>query len=324
VRYLKALALALPLALLHALPATVAAQSYPDKPIRLVVPFAPGGGADNNARRIAEPLGKRLGQSIIIDNKPGAGGTIGAGLVANADPDGYTLLYATPGQQMTNPHLMPKLPYDPDKDFAAVSQLVEGGSVLVVHKDVPATSVAELIELAKARPGTISFASAGIGASSHLAGELFKSEAGIDITHIPYKGSGAAVVDVVGGRVQMAIDTIAVYRPHIESGAVRALAVSTLEPNPTLPGIPPIADVLPGFEASAVNYIAAPAGTPRPIIDRLNREINAVLKLPEIEEYFRASGSQLKGSTPEEMEARIKSESAKWKKVIDQSGARVQ
>lgn len=298
------------------------AQSYPDRPIKLVVPFAPGGGADITARKIAEPWGRRLGQPIVIDNRPGAGGTTAASYVAQAAPDGYTLLYATPGQQMTNPHMM-KLPYDPLNDFAAVGQLLEGGSVLVVHKDVPAKSVAELIALAKANPGKISFGSAGIGASSHLAGELFKSEAKIDIVHVPYRGSGAAVIDVVAGRVPMAIDSISVYQPHIASGAVRALAVSSLHRNAAMPDVPPIADTLPGFEASPVNYIAAPARTPRPIINKLNKELNAVLATSELQAYFKGNGTTVKGSTPEQMEALIRSESAKWKTVIEQSGAKI-
>ncbi len=302
-------------------PAAAQAPAWPERPIRLVVPFAPGGGADNTARRLAEPLGARLGQQIVIDNKPGAGGTLGAGLVAHAKPDGYTLLYTTPGQQMTNPHLMPKLPYDPLKDLVAVGQLLEGGSVLVVHKDVAAKTVPELIALARKQPGKMSFASAGIGASSHLGGELFKSEAGIDIIHVPYKGSGAAVVDVIAGRVQIAMDSISVYQSHIASGAVRAIAVSSLERNPAMPDIPTIAETIPGFEASPVNYITAPAGTPREIIDRLNREINAILAMPDMQASFTATGTLLRGSTPEAMEARIRSESVKWKKVIDQSGA---
>ncbi|MEI7569914.1 MAG: tripartite tricarboxylate transporter substrate-binding protein, partial [Alcaligenaceae bacterium] len=175
-------------ALFLILPALALAQPqpYPNKPIRLVLPFAAGGGADNNARIIAEPLAARLGQPIIIDYKPGAGGTLGANIVANALPDGYTLLYATPGQQMTNPHLMDKMPYDALKSFASVSQVIEGSNVLVVNKNLPVNSVAELIALAKAKPGTINFASSGIGSSSHLAGELFKSMAGIDIVHVPY------------------------------------------------------------------------------------------------------------------------------------------
>ena len=326
-RRLAAALLALPVCL--ALPAWLAfssaalaqQQPYPSKPIRLILPFAAGGGADNNARIIAEPLGQRLGQPIIIDYKPGAGGTLGANIVANAAPDGYTLLYATPGQQMTNPHLMEKMPYDALKSFASVSQVIEGSNVLVVNKNLPVNSVAELIALAKAKPGTINFASSGIGSSSHLAGELFKSMAGIDIVHVPYKGSGAAITEVLGGSIQMTIDTVSVYHPQIKANNVKALAISTLERNPILPQLPPIADTLPGFAAFPVNYITAPAGTPRPIIERLNREINIVLKMPTVREQFAQNGATEKGSTPEDMDALIRSESAKWKKIIDQSRA---
>jgi len=319
-----AFALLLSLALACALPQDAFAQVYPTKPIRLVVPFAPGGGADINARYIAEPLARRLGQAIIIDNKGGAGGTLGADLVAHSAPDGYTLLYTTPGQQMVNPHLMAKMPYDALNDLTAVSQLSLGTYVLVVHKDLPVTSVAELIAYAKAHPGKVNFASSGIGAGSHLNGELFKFMAGVDMVHVPYKGSGPAVADVVGGRVQMTIDSISVYMPHIKSGALRALGVSTLERNPSLPDTPPIADGLPGFEASVVNYITAPARTPKPIVERLSREITAVLQMPEVQAKFLANGTIPKGSTPEQMEALIRSESAKWKKVIEFAGVQLQ
>ena len=313
--------LALPAGLAFSSAALAQQPPYPTKPIRLILPFAAGGGADNNARIIAEPLGQRLGQPIIIDYKPGAGGTLGANIVANAAPDGYTLLYATPGQQMTNPHLMEKMPYDALKSFASVSQVIEGSNVLVVNKNLPVNSVAELIALAKAKPGTINFASSGIGSSSHLAGELFKSMAGIDIVHVPYKGSGAAITEVLGGSIQMTIDTVSVYLPQIKANNVKALAISTLERNPILPQLPPIADTLPGFAAFPVNYITAPAGTPRPIIERLNREINIVLKMPTVREQFAQNGATEKGSTPEDMDALIRSESAKWKKIIDQSRA---
>jgi len=312
------------LALAHALANAAWAQSYPTKPIRMIVPFAPGGGADYYARILSEPLSKRLGQPIIIDNKGGAGGTLGADLVAHSAPDGYTLLYTTPGQQMVNPHLVAKLPYDALNDLTAVAQLSVSTTILLVHKDFPVTSVAELIAYAKAHPGKINFASAGIGASSHLGGELFKSMAGIDIVHVPYKGSGPAVADVIGGRVQMTIDSGSVYMPHIKSGAVRALGVSSLDRNPSLPDTPPIADTLPGYEASTVNYITAPARTPKAIIDQLNREINAVLQMPTVQAQYLANVSIAKGSTPEQMEALIRSESAKWKKVIEFSGARPQ
>lgn len=297
-------------------------QPYPFKPIRLIVPFAPGGGSDNAARIVSDALSKRLNQSIVIDNKPGGGGTLAATYVVNSKPDGYTLLYATAGQQMINPHLMAKLPYDPVHGLIAVSQLLEATNVLVVNKDLPVASVEELISLAKSRPGQINFASSGIGGTSHLAGELFKSMAGIDIVHVPYKGSGLAMTDLIGGAVQMTIDNISVYLPHMKSGAVRLLAVATLDRSPSLPETPPIAKTLPGFDASPINYISVPAGTPRPIIDRLNKEVNAVLHMPEIQSRFLAMGSTLKGGSPEQMEAVIRADSAKWKKVIELSGAK--
>jgi len=323
-RHLHALAFVLFMAVTGALPHAALAQNYPTKPIRMIVPFAPGGGADINARYIAEPLGKRLGQPIIIDNKGGAGGTLGAEVVAHAVPDGYTLLYTTPGQQMVNPHLMAKMPYDALNDLTAVSQVSQGCYVLVVNKDLPVTNVAELVAYAKAHPGKVNFASSGIGAGSHLGGELFKSMAGVSMVHVPYKGSGSAVTDVVGGRVQMAIDSISVYMPHIKTGALRALAVTTLGRNPILPDIPPIADTIPGYEAWAVNYITAPARTPKPIIERLSKEISAVLQTAEMQAKFQANGVTAKGSTPEQMEALIRSESAKWKKVIDFAGVKPQ
>lgn len=297
------------------------ADNYPSKPIRLVLAFSPGGGADINARTITDPLSQKLGQPVIIDYKPGGGGTLAAMVVANAAPDGYTLLYATPGQQMTNPHLMDKLPYDPVRAFKAVSQTVEGGNVLVVNKNLPVSDVAELIALAKSEPGKINFASSGIGSSSHLAGELFKSMAGIDIVHVPYKGSGAAVTELIGGSVQMTIDTVSVYLQHIKAGELKAIGISTLSRNPALPDVPLIADTLPGFQAAPVNYITAPAVTPDDIILKLNKAINEVLQMPSVQEKFAANGATGKGGTPEQMQALIQSESAKWKKIIRASQA---
>lgn len=300
------------------------AQNYPTRPIRLIVPFPPAGAADTVARIVATPLGERLGKIVLVDNRPGGGATVGADVVAKAQPDGYTLLYGTPGPQIINPYLMKKLPYDFVKDFAPISRIGVVPSVLIVTPSVPAKSVKELIALAKAQPGKINFASSGIGASSHLAGELFKTMAGIDIVHVPYKGSGPALQDLLGGNVQMAIDSLSVYLPHIKSGALRVLATSTAERSPLLPDVPPIADTLKGFDASPMNYFAARSGTPRPIIARLNAEINAVLKMPEVRERLIGLGITPHGSTPEELDAEIKREQVKWKKVIEISGAKAE
>jgi tripartite-type tricarboxylate transporter receptor subunit TctC len=301
-----------------------AEQSYPTRPIRLIVPFPPGGAADAVARIVATPLADRLGKVVIVDNRPGGGATIGADIVAKAQPDGYTLLYGTPGPQITNPYLMKKLPYDPDKDFAPITRIAVVPSVLVIHPSVPAKSVKELVAVAKARPGKINFASSGIGASSHLAGELFKMMAGIDIVHVPYKGSGPALQDLLAGNAQMTIDSLSVYLPHIKSGALRALAMATAERSPLLPDVPPIADTLKGFNASPMNYISARAGTPRQIVDRLNAEINAVLKSPDVRDRLVSLGITAQGSTPEELASEIKHEQAVWKKVIEISGAKAE
>jgi len=297
-------------------------QQFPERPVRLIVPFAAGGAADIVARAVGERLGKQLGQTVLVENKPGAGATIGADFVAKSAPDGYTLLYGTPGPQIVNPYLMKKLPYDPLNDFAPITQLVVIPNMLVVHPGVPARSVKELIELAKSQPGKINYGSAGIGASSHLSGELFRTAAGIQIVHVPYKGTGAALQDLLAGNIQMAIDSITVFMPYLKSGTLRALAVSSLERSPLYPDLPVIADTLPGFDAYAMNYITTSAGTPRPIIEKLNRDINAVLKMPDLRERLISMGATPTGGTPEELARVIKTESEKWRKVIEISGAK--
>jgi tripartite-type tricarboxylate transporter receptor subunit TctC len=299
------------------------AQDYPIKPIRLVVPFAPAGGADIVARAIATPLAKRLGQPVVVDNKPGGGATLGADAVAKAPADGYTLLYTTPGPQMANPYLMAKLPYDPQKDLIPVSKVAVVPNVLVVHKDLPVRSIQEFIAYAKANPGKVNFASAGQGSSSHLAGELFKQSAGVFIVHIPYRGTGLALSDLLSGQVQMAIDSIAVFKPHIDSGALRALGVATSGRSALLAQVPTIAEAIKDFEAAPVNYISVPANTPQAVVERLNLEINTVLQSPALKEQLAAHGVLPQGSTQAEMAALIGSEAAKWKKVIALSGAKV-
>jgi tripartite-type tricarboxylate transporter receptor subunit TctC len=298
------------------------AQNYPIHPLKLIVPFAPGGGADIVARSISQPLSTLLGQALIIENKPGGGGTLAADFVAKSPADGYTLLYTTPGPQMTNPYLMDKLPYNPVTDLTPVSQVVFGASVLVVNKNLPINTMKELIAYARANPGKLSFASSGIGSSSHLAGELFKSKAGIDIFHVPYRGSGLALQDIISGNVSMAIDSLGAFRGSIESGSVRVLGVATLKRLNVLPSIPAIAEEIPGFEGSPVTYISVRSGTPKSIIDRLNREINMVLKMPDIKAQLTTLGLVPQGSSSEEMAQLIKTESLKWQRVIEHSGAK--
>jgi tripartite-type tricarboxylate transporter receptor subunit TctC len=302
---------------------TAQADDYPNRSLRLIVPFTPGGGADLVARILATPLSQRLGRAVIVDNRPGAGGTLGADMVVRAPADGYTLLYTTPGPQFTNPFLMEKLPYNPVTDLIPVTEVAVVPSVLVVNKTLSVRNLKEFIAYAHANPGKLNFASAGVGSTSHLAGELLKSNARIDIVHVPYRGSGAALQDLLGGNVSMALDSIAVYRAHIESRSVRAIAVSTKERSPVLPNVPPIADDLPGFEGSPINYISVRGGTSKEIVARLNKEINAVLDMPEVRKSLLENGVVPQGGTSEQMAALIRSESAKWKQVIQISGARI-
>ncbi|MFO1281666.1 MAG: tripartite tricarboxylate transporter substrate binding protein [Burkholderiales bacterium] len=302
----------------------VAAQTFPNRPIQFVIPFAAGGGSDVMARIIAEPLAQRLGQSVLVDNKPGGGATIGADFVAKSAPDGHTWLHTSPGPQIINPYLMAKLPYDPQKDLLPVARLGTFTSVLAVHPGVPAKTVRELIDYSKANPRKVNFASAGIGSGSHLASEYFKTVAGIDIVHVPYKGTGNALQDLVAGNVQMTIDSMAALLPSIKAGSLRALAVTTLERSPNLPDVPTLADTLAGFDASPMNYLSVRGGTPKEIVERINREVNAVLAMPAIRERLLAIGVVATPSTPEEIAAQVRSEQVKWKRVIEVSGAKAE
>jgi len=292
-------------------------QGYPMQPIRLVVPFAAGGGSDILARIIAEPLSKRLGQAIVVENKPGGGATIAADLVAKSLPDGYTWLFTTAGPQITNPYLMGQLPYDPFKDFAPVAMLAKSVNVLVVHPAVPAMTVRDLIDYARANPGKLNFSSSGIGASSHLAGELFKQIAEVDIIHVPYRGTGPSTTDLLAGNVHMAIDSTATLLPHIKSGGLRALGFATLERQPALPDLPTIADTLSGFDGSSINYISVAAGTPQPIIERLNHEVEVVLSDRDIARRMTELAIAPIIETPSELAKRIADEQQKWKRVIE-------
>jgi len=300
------------------------AQSFPNRPLRLVVPFAAGGSADASARMLAEPMGAALGQPVVVENRPGGGATIGAQAVARATPDGHTLLYGTPGPQIINPHLMRNLPYDPVKDFAPVSGYKRAPNLLAIHPALPAQDVAGLIALAKARPGELTFASSGIGSSSHLAGEMLKFMAQIDITHVPYRGTGPALTDLMGGTVSMALDTMSILLPPSRAGTLRALAVTTPERSPQAPDVPALAETLPGFDAAPFNYIAAPAGTPASVIARLNSVIVTILNDPAYRARMEAMGEEATPSTPEALAATIAAESARWKQVIDSAGIRLE
>jgi tripartite-type tricarboxylate transporter receptor subunit TctC len=295
------------------------AQAWPSKPIRFIVPFATGGVADVVARTIAPKLGEALGQPIVIENKGGAGGTIGTAQGAKAPADGYTFLVPA-ASHTTTPGLYASLPFDPVKDFAAVTQVVTVPYMLVVHPSNPARTVSEFIALAKAKPGTLVYGSAGNGSSNHLAGELFEIMSGTDMIHSPYKGSGPALTDVMGGHITAMFDTINTSVGHINAGTLKTLGIGTLKPSKVMPGVPTIAQTVPGFEAATWIGILAPLGTPREIVARMNREIVKVLQNPEVQARLATSGAEPVGSTPEEFDAYLKAEIAKWGRVIKQAG----
>jgi tripartite-type tricarboxylate transporter receptor subunit TctC len=312
------------LAGLAALPAPALAQGFPTRPIRLICPFAAGGSADASARQLAAPLSAVLGQPVVVENRPGGGATLGAQLVARAAPDGHTLLYGTPGPQIINPHLMRSLPYDPVRDFAPVSGYKRAPNLLAVHPSLGVNDVAGLIALARARPGTLTFASSGVGSSSHLAGEMLKFMAGIDITHVPYRGTGPAVTDLVAGTVSMALDTLSILLPPARNGSLRALGVTTPQRSPLVPELPALAETLPGFDAAPFNYIAATGGTPHEIVLRLNQAIVGILSDPAYRARMEALGEEATPSTPEELATTIARESARWKQVIEAAGIRIE
>jgi len=310
--------------LLALVAALACAQTYPTKPIRLVVPFPPGGATDILARDVAQKLTEAWGQSVIVDNRPGAGGNIGSELVAKSAPDGYTLEMGTVGTHAINASLYAKMPYDHVKDFTPVILVAGVPNVLVVNPALPANSVAELIAYAKANPGKLNFASSGNGTSIHLSGELFKVMAGVQITHIPYKGSAPALQDLLSGQVQMMFDNLPPSLPQIKAGKLRALAVTSLIRAPALPDVPTLSESgLPGFEASSWFGILAPAGTPAPIVAKLNAEIAKWLATPEAKEKLAKQGANAAGGTPDDFAKHIAAETAKWAKVVKDSGAKI-
>ncbi|MGE8659022.1 MAG: Bug family tripartite tricarboxylate transporter substrate binding protein [Achromobacter sp.] len=302
----------------------VAAGAYPERPVKLIVPFPAGGATDLMARSLAQGLGEKLGQTVVVENRGGAGGTIGAEAVASAAPDGYTLLYSTMGVLTINPSLYPKLRYDPQRSFAPVSMTNLTSNLLVVNPDLKVNSVAELAELARQRPGELTFSSSGNGTTSHLAGEMFKTAAHADIRHIPYKGTSGAINDFLAGRISMMIDTSSNFIEQVRQGKVRALAVTSRQRLAALPDVPSMSET-PGFEDYEVSLwsgVLAPAGTPRPVIDRLNADIQALMTSPQMVERMAGYGIQTTHSTPEAFAERIRVDTAKWARIIEQSGAR--
>ena len=300
------------------------AQEYPDRPLRLVVPFPPAGGADILARTVMPRVAQVLGKPIVIENKPGAGGNIGAEYVAKAAPDGYTLLYGTNGTHGINASLYRNLRFDPVKDFVPVSRMTTIAAMLIVNNQFPPTTVDELIRYAKANPGKVNFASAGNGTTSHLAGELFKTMAGIDIVHVPYRGGALAVTDLIGGQVQMMIDVMPNALPLARDGRARGIAVSTATRYPGAPEYPTIAESgLPGFEASAWDGIFVPAGTPAPIVARLNAAVRETVEDPQVAEALRARGAQPMPNSPEAFARYIAESSEKWARAVRASGAKI-
>ncbi len=301
------------------------AQTFSAKPMRIIVPFPAGGGADLWARVIAQKLGEAWGQNVIVDNRAGASGIIGTELASKAMPDGDTLLLGTTGTHATNPVVFRKLPYDPIKDFAPITNFVDTPFMLVVHSSVPAKSVKELIALAKARPGQLTYASFGNGSSAHLAGELFKSMAKIDAVHVPYKGGAPAMIDLLGGHVSMMFNSLPAVVPQVKAGRLRGLAVASLQRANAAPDIPTFAEAgLPGVEAGSWYGVFAPAGTPSGVIAKLHSEIVNMLKLPDVQQRLILEGADPIGNSPAEFAAQVRGDLAKWGKVARESGIRAE
>jgi tripartite-type tricarboxylate transporter receptor subunit TctC len=301
------------------------AQAFPNKPIRLVVPYPAGGPLDIMARAIGQKLTEAWKQPVVVDNRAGAGGNIGADLVAKAAPDGYTLLMGAVATQAINPALYSKIPYDPVKDFTPVALVAQVPNILVVNPTVPAKSVRELIDLARAKPGSLNFASGSTGSTGHLAGELFKTMAGVDMVHIPYKGAAPATTDLLAGQVQLMFDNLANALPNVKAGRLRALAVTTLNRSPAVPDLPTIAESgLPGFDLTTWFGVLVPAGTPAEIVDRLNAEIVRALDARDMRARLEKMGAEPPtNNTPERFAAFIRVEAEKYAKVVKASGAKV-
>jgi tripartite-type tricarboxylate transporter receptor subunit TctC len=305
--------------------ASAAAQTYPSRPIRMMVPFPAGGGSDTMGRIVGGKLSERLGQQIVVENRVGAAGSIGADVAARAPADGYTILLGSTSELVQYPNVNPKVPYDPLKDFAPISLVGTIPMVLVVHPSLPVKNVKDLVALAKSRPGQINFGSAGQGATTHLAVELFILLTNVKMTHVPYKGSPQAVTDLVAGNVQLGIPTMPAALPFIKSGRVKVLGVTTAKRASNLPEVPTLSEAgVKGYEAALWTGILAPAGTPPAIITRLNGEIAKVLELKDVKDALDRQGAEAQASSPQEFAAFLKKDYAKWARVVKEGGIRIQ
>ena len=301
------------------------AQAYPSKPVRLIVPFAPGGTTDVLARLVAQKLTDALGQQFIIENKPGAGGNIGTELAVKSPADGYTLVMSFDGTLAINPNTYAKMPFDPQKDLAAVANVAQVPLLIVVHPGVAAKTIVEFVALAKASPGRINYSSAGHGSTGHLTGELFRARAGIEIVHVSYKGGGQAVQDLLGGQIQLLVTALPTVEGHLKGGKLRALAFTSSRRMPGAPEVPTLAEAgYPGIEVLSWYGILAPAGTPPEIVRRLNAEINRVLQAPEVRERLTALGTEPTGGSPEQFAQVIRADTARWAKVVSDAGIRIE
>lgn len=308
-------------ALLLCLATLAHAQTYPARPIRIVVPFPPGGFSDVYARIIAARMAETFGQSVVVDNRPGAGGNIASDQVAKSAPDGYTLAMGTIGTHAINATLFPKLPYDPVKDFSAVAFVVDADGLLVAHTSVEANTVGELIALAKAKPGVLNYASAGPGTTSHLAAEVFKQRTGTQVTHIPYKGNVPALLDVVSGNAQISFATMATVLPHVKAGRLKALGVLGAQRSSALPNVPTIAESgVPGFDVGNWTGMFAPAGTPSAAVAKLNAEVQRIMKLPEIQGRLGEEGMRFAPTTPKQFTEFVQAEVKRWGEVVKRVG----
>lgn len=302
--------------LMFALAGTATAQDYPSRTVRIIVPFSAGGGTDLIARLVAQKLTQSLGSTFIVENRPGAGGTVGTAVVAKSPPDGYTLIVVSSSHGI-NPSVYKALPYDTMRDLAPVSLLMSGPALLVTHPSVPAKSVKELVALARARPGALTFGSAGIGTPPHLGGELFKILAKVEMTHVPYKGNASAFIDLMAGEISLMFPNIVSGLPHVKQGKMRGMAVSSKQRSSIAPEIPTVAESgLPGYEMGSWFGLVAPGGTPAPVIGKLQQETARALQLPDVKDKLTAQGVEAIGSTPDEFRKFLQAEIARWEKVI--------